>query len=166
MHHVDKNVIANSSYYEHEANKFADDVKRFVNLNCKQRKVLCSVPILLVLALTIGVIALNFKSNQINEALYYQQNQVPLNTTPEAITETTTEPIITEPTVTSITEKPTEQVTENNVEKLYYVSKSGKKYHLEDCNYINADECTKLTLEEVEKLEYEPCKVCKPNKYS
>ncbi len=161
MHHIDKNAIANSAYYEYEANKFADDVKRYVNQNRLKRKALCKVPAFLISALIVTVVALSFKGNK-SDMFYYQEP-------PVIATEQTTEPItetVTEITTESTTEEPTESITENgeSSETLYYVSSSGRKYHLKDCYQINPNNCTALSLEQVVEMGYTPCKTCKPDK--
>ena len=46
----------------------------------------------------------------------------------------------------------------------YYRVGDGKKYHLKDCIYIkDRKDVYRLTLEEYESGEYEPCSVCNPN---
>lgn len=42
-----------------------------------------------------------------------------------------------------------------------YVTRSGKKYHRENCMYVAGRDCSALTIEQAQK-EYEPCKVCNP----
>lgn len=42
-----------------------------------------------------------------------------------------------------------------------YVTQSGKKYHRENCMYVESRNCSALTIEEARK-EYEPCEVCNP----
>ena len=50
-------------------------------------------------------------------------------------------------------------------DNLYRVS-DGKKYHFRDCNYIkDRKDVTRLTIDEYESGEYEPCSVCKPDEY-
>ena len=50
-------------------------------------------------------------------------------------------------------------------ENLYRVS-DGKKYHLRDCNYIkDRKDVYRLTIEEFESGEYEPCSVCRPEQH-
>lgn len=45
----------------------------------------------------------------------------------------------------------------------YYVTSSGSKYHIKDCIYIREKtNIRRLTQEELESSEYEPCKVCLP----
>lgn len=44
-----------------------------------------------------------------------------------------------------------------------YVSKSGDKYHREDCYHINVDNCTMISEEQAISLGYEPCKTCRPD---
>ncbi len=46
-----------------------------------------------------------------------------------------------------------------------YVTQTGTKYHVKDCMYIKGkDDVRKMTKEEYESGEYEPCKVCLPEK--
>ena len=46
----------------------------------------------------------------------------------------------------------------------YYVTETGNKYHKKDCIFVkNKSNARKLTLEEYESGEYEPCGVCLPD---
>ncbi len=42
-----------------------------------------------------------------------------------------------------------------------YVSKSGKKYHKQDCRFL-VGEPRRMTIEEAKKKKFEPCKFCFP----
>ena len=43
----------------------------------------------------------------------------------------------------------------------YYVTKSGKKYHVEGCSYVkDLSACRALSAEEISQSSYEPCKRC------
>ena len=152
-HHVDNNPAEKSTYYEYEANKFADDVKYYVNQNHIKRKALYAVPAFLLSALVLTVATLNLKSNNSNEfSLPMQETQ--------SVTET-----ITDEPVSDIPETSAEEITElEEDDKLYYVAKTGTKYHTKDCYHINLDECITITKEEAEKMGYEPCKDCNPDK--
>lgn len=44
----------------------------------------------------------------------------------------------------------------------FYVTESGKKYHLRKCYYIKGKDVRKLTEDELKSGEYEPCNVCIP----
>ncbi len=53
----------------------------------------------------------------------------------------------------------TEQVTSDNT--TYYVTKSGKKYHVKSCSYLkDLSKCTEISPTEAATLGYEPCKRC------
>ena len=45
----------------------------------------------------------------------------------------------------------------------YYVTMHGTKYHLKNCVTIQGHDKRRLTKEDVEKDEYEPCSVCQPD---
>ena len=45
----------------------------------------------------------------------------------------------------------------------YYVTMHGEKYHRESCVTIQGHETRRLTKEDVETGEYEPCSVCQPD---
>ncbi len=50
---------------------------------------------------------------------------------------------------------------ENTYYEEYYVSKTGVKYHEEDCRYVkNKTDVRRLTKDDYESGIYEPCKVC------
>lgn len=110
------------------------------------------VPAFIALSLIIAFV-LNLKNNNNNQETSAVITDTPAPPPTEAITEV-------------ITTESIEFTEHEETDKFYYVSKTGTKYHLEDCNYIDVDECIKFTLEEVEKLGYEPCKICKPDKYN
>ena len=58
-----------------------------------------------------------------------------------------------------------ETVSENKInetEKIVYIAKTGKKYHLENCRTLRGDK-EAIDLNEAIKNGYEACKVCKPD---
>ena len=42
----------------------------------------------------------------------------------------------------------------------YYVTASGRKYHLENCFFIQGRDARRMTREEFDSGQYEPCKIC------
>ena len=50
----------------------------------------------------------------------------------------------------------------NETEKIVYIAKTGKKYHLENCRTLRGEK-EAIDLNEAIKNGYEVCKVCKPN---
>ncbi len=52
------------------------------------------------------------------------------------------------------------QITVSDTEMTVFVTKSGEKYHRERCPHIKGSEITELTVEDAERLGYEPCKSC------
>ncbi len=50
----------------------------------------------------------------------------------------------------------------NDAEKIVYIAKTGKKYHLENCRTLRGEK-EAIDLNEVIKNGYEACKVCKPD---
>jgi len=57
----------------------------------------------------------------------------------------------------------THQDQEKKKEVYVYVTKTGKKYHKENCRYLKKSKI-KITLKEACKRGFAPCKVCKPPK--
>ena len=58
-----------------------------------------------------------------------------------------------------------ETVNENKItetEKIVYIAKTGKKYHLENCRTLQGDK-EAVDLNEAIKNGYEACKICKPD---
>ena len=58
-----------------------------------------------------------------------------------------------------------ETVSENKInetEKIVYIAKTGKKYHLENCRTLRGEK-EAIDLNEAIKNGYEACKVCKPD---
>ena len=59
----------------------------------------------------------------------------------------------------------TETVSKNkieDIEKVFYIAKTGKKYHLENCRTLRGEKET-IDLNEAIKNGYEACKVCNPD---
>ena len=50
----------------------------------------------------------------------------------------------------------------NDTEKIVYIAKTGKKYHLENCRTLRGEK-EAIDLNEAIKNGYEVCKVCKPD---
>ena len=50
----------------------------------------------------------------------------------------------------------------NDAEKIVYIAKTGKKYHLENCRTLRGEK-EAIDLNEAIKNGYEVCKVCKPD---
>ena len=50
----------------------------------------------------------------------------------------------------------------NDAEKIVYIAKTGKKYHLENCRTLRGDK-EAVDLNEAIKNGYEACKICKPD---
>ena len=50
----------------------------------------------------------------------------------------------------------------NDAEKIVYIAKTGKKYHLENCRTLRGEKKA-IDLNEAIKNGYEVCKVCKPD---
>ena len=50
----------------------------------------------------------------------------------------------------------------NDAEKIVYIAKTGKKYHLENCRTLRGEK-EAIDLNEAIKNGYEACKVCKPD---
>ena len=46
-------------------------------------------------------------------------------------------------------------------EKRVYITPSGKKYHLEGCDYLS-EKAMAVSLADAQKAEYEACEYCKP----
>ena len=50
----------------------------------------------------------------------------------------------------------------NEIEKVVYIAKTGKKYHLENCRTLRGEK-EAIDLNEAIKNGYEVCKICKPD---
>ena len=75
-------------------------------------------------------------------------------------TTTTTTTTTTTPSTTIPPE--TEQSYENIVgaEEVYYITRSGNRYHTEDCYYVSNRAKTAVPLSELEEMGYTPCSYC------
>lgn len=79
-------------------------------------------------------------------------------TSAKSVTESTTEPVIETTAESVITEPSVPQL-----DKKIKVTKSGKKYHLPDCQYVAYKNNTiELEIEEALRIGYTPCSVCRP----
>lgn len=87
---------------------------------------------------------------------------------PETTATTTAKPkksktTTTTTTIPSTTTPPeTEQSYENIVgaEEVYYITRSGNRYHTEDCYYVSNRAKTAVPLRELEEMGYTPCSYC------
>ena len=86
-----------------------------------------------------------------------------------AVSTTTTVPTTSSVKVSESkrTESDSENITANITETIpndtvVYVTPTGKKYHRADCQYVNPNTATELTIEEAQN-EYSPCKRCDPD---
>lgn len=53
-----------------------------------------------------------------------------------------------------------------STQEVYYMTRSGEKYHKQDCPYIKNKDVLEITLEEISKHKWEPCKYCIGNSTS
>lgn len=86
-----------------------------------------------------------------------------------AVSTTTTVPTTSSVKVSESkrTESDSENITANITETIpndtvVYATPTGKKYHRADCQYVNPNTATELTIEEAQ-TEYSPCKRCNPD---
>ena len=56
-------------------------------------------------------------------------------------------------------DKGTTEGNSNNISEYVWITKSGKKYHKQDCGVLKEDG-EKITLEQANELDKEPCKLC------
>lgn len=47
-----------------------------------------------------------------------------------------------------------------NMDEIVMITKTGEKYHKEDCQYIVGHEVTSVSISEAIKMGYEPCQIC------
>ena len=93
------------------------------------------------------------------------ENKINENKTNEVKTSNESEDIkVNENTETEI-DKSNETLNEtinNNIEKIVYISKTGKKYHLENCRTLRGEK-EAVDLNEATQNGYEACKICNPD---
>lgn len=153
-----------NSQQEAEADRFAD---LLLNWH-KKALAVASVMVITLSSLILGIYTLFNETENTNKIIPetittttpISEARTALITTLQITTTTTTVTNATlseTTTIVAATEESTQPV-------LYYVSHSGSKYHTADCYHIDVDECAALTLEEIQKLGYEPCKTCRPDK--
>lgn len=140
-----------NSQQEAEADRFAD---LLLNWH-KKALAIASVMVIALSFLILGIYTLQNKVEDTN-IIAPETTAITFETTSSLITS-----ITTNTTITTTSELKTEETTQA---VFYYVSHSGSKYHTADCYHIDIDDCAALTLEEIQKLGYEPCKTCRPDK--
>ena len=63
----------------------------------------------------------------------------------------------------SPSQEPATSSVESN-DKIVYVTKTGRKYHLPDCQYVNPNTATKMTISEAKNRGLDACLSCKPDR--
>lgn len=149
--------IAESENEENEADEFAE----LLLSECRKSFVVASI---LTLTLVVAVCILKSPNITLKDGIK-EQSTISTESPTEVVNEISSTEITTDP-LTDVTEASTEEYTGHNEngETLYYVSSGGRKYHLKDCYQINPNNCTALSLEQIAKMGYAPCKTCKPDK--
>lgn len=80
---------------------------------------------------------------------------------PETTTAETKKPKTTTTTTTTLTTTIPPEAEQSVVEEeVYYVTRSGNKYHTADCYYVAGRPTISMTLDEIEELGYTPCSHC------
>lgn len=88
--------------------------------------------------------AAEIKTNELKNIAETNETKVNENTEVETITETVNENKI------------------EDIEKVVYIAKTGKKYHLENCRTLRGEK-EAIDLNEAIKNGYEACKICNPD---
>lgn len=144
---------------ENDANRFALLVIQRIAQTERKQKILKYARSILItgasMALFICLIRVDYRSNHGSTA--QETNVVVLKS--ESTTESaTTKPAATEPVQTETAAEQAQDDTE-----IYYITKSGQKYHRQTCSTIknrNPDTLVAGTREEFESSGYEPCMIC------
>ena len=144
---------------ENDANRFALLVMQRIAQTERKQKILKYARSILItgasMALFICLIRVDHRNN--HGSTTQKTNVVVLKS--ESTTESaTTKPAATEPVQT---ETATEQAQDDT--EIYYITKSGQKYHRQTCSTIknrNPDTLVAGTREEFESSGYEPCLIC------
>lgn len=183
--HLNENKRDTSIYDEEEAHAFVEEIKRQLEIKEKESKLyensatsvirnedtkiiknhMKSKNIVFVV-LVICVLAIFAKYcleeyNKSSQLIEYLET-TPKITTTEIISNTTVETTLTvlETTIMETSNTTEEESTANDSK--VYITKTGKKYHREDCYMITNKDVISLSIEEAQKL-YEPCAICRPN---
>lgn len=190
MGHIsDTGLVDENIQYEEDANEFAFTVKTQLARNKSIRKVKTAIASVFAVALSATIFFTGYKllmpgNNASSDSGITDSSSLPEisqndNTSSETAEEdissqeaeskpetTTTEPKKPKTTTTttaipSTTIPPeTAQPYENGVEEVYYVTKSGTKYHTADCYYVSNRATIALPLSGLEELGYTPCSHC------
>lgn len=103
-----------------------------------------------------GLISLSKNNNALTQNSSAIDSSVVITTTTALETSARTTTLAS--TTTATTSK--KIAVENNEEEIYYITKTGTKYHLANCYHIAGRTVMSDTKEELERMGYQPCAVC------
>ncbi|MBQ2967208.1 MAG: ImmA/IrrE family metallo-endopeptidase [Clostridia bacterium] len=154
-HLTANSIIGNDVMQEYEANEFSHYITHrskmdaFFHSACWNKKWYITGGVLLVAVL---VLLLTFCTGQTPEQ--------PSGIAPD------NDPVQTEVSVTNPTQstaQPAPSKTAPYAEKQFFITATGKKYHLEDCRYLqDKSDVSPMTKEQYDSGFYQPCAYCKP----
>ncbi|MDE6150276.1 MAG: ImmA/IrrE family metallo-endopeptidase [Ruminococcus sp.] len=171
------NIYTSDVQQESEANAFALYAIDYIQNHNKKSSVikkvslpltLLSCTLIITVAMLIIPYRLNSKSNDISSSALLSQADATedLSSVTEKITKkeqtTTTTPKTTLSTSTTTPATPAEKSVTNDTNdiEVFYITKTGKKYHLQGCRHIVGRDVIEGTKEDFEKVGYEPCADC------
>lgn len=173
----DKGLISDNVAYENEANEFAFLVQKQVQ-RIRIKKGIGLTALYATLSICCATIfflgykelkADNTTSTLDNSAVISEFTDTEVQSSTQSVTTTTTETTTTVTTTTApdTTTTTTEPATTTEDEdtatysnEIYYVTKTGKKYHREDCYHITGRSVVGMNLEDLEQMGYQPCFDC------
>lgn len=145
-------LLGQDPFLEQEAKEFSDFVFTRKSERDRIKKYLRYAPVALVCCGAI-IIASSLWLNRDTK-----DNMQPPAPTVSATVQT---PAPLEPSQTT---EPTATPEPADEQKIVYVTKTGKKYHLPDCQYVKyKDYLKEMTIKEALDAGLQPCKVCDPN---
>ncbi len=106
-----------------------------------------------------NALTVNQDSSLLDSAVVTATTAAPETSTATTTTKqtTTTSITTTAPASTTTTKQITQQ---NNDTEMYYITKSGTKYHLANCYHITGRIVTSASKEDLESMGYQPCADC------
>ena len=151
MCHIKSGLTEDEVHYENEANKFASLVTSYIHKNTKKQKIASTLFFIIIFILSIIAMLLciktvyNIKSEHENKAVINSSNLITHSTT----------------TVSTTPTKTKSKNSDNSNDDIYYVTKSGTKYHKEWCSVINNRTNVYYgTRKSIEDMGYEPSLLC------
>lgn len=166
---------ADTLHIENEANEFVYAVlNQIKKRRIKKYTAFTFLGVLVCAGVITAAISGLISLSKNNNTLIASQNSSTIDSSAVITTNTTTAPATSTTTTTTERTTTTSKATttsasttttkrvaaENNEEEVYYITKTGTKYHLANCYHIAGRAVMSASKNELERMGYQPCAVC------